>query len=59
MLVYSLGYIDGKVIVNILGDVDGISLVINVRTKLSSLDGSFDGSNDGNLGCLLLGGSRG
>ena len=30
----------------ILGYVDRITLVIDVRTELGSLDGYFDGSND-------------
>ena len=44
-----LGSTNDKVIVTILGDVDGITLGPDNVTELGSLDGSFDGSNDGNL----------
>ena len=40
---------------NILGDVDGIKLGLDVGTELVFLDGSFDGYTDGNLECLFLG----
>ena len=36
---------DGKVIETILGNVDEITLGIDVGTYLGSLDGLFDGSN--------------
>ena len=42
---FSLGSTDGNVLVTILRNVDGITLGIDVVTELSSLDGSFDGSN--------------
>ena len=48
---------DGKVIGTILGDVYGIILGLDVGTELDSLDGSFDNSNDGKVGRLLLGDS--
>ena len=44
-------------ILGILGNVYGITLGIDIRTKLGFLDGSFDVSNDGNLEGLLLGDS--
>ena len=45
---------DGKVIGIILGNVHGITLGLDVRTELSSLDGSVDGYNYGKLEGLLL-----
>ena len=39
---------------NIPGNVDGITLGLDVGTKLCSLDGSFDDSNDDNPESLLL-----
>ena len=39
----------------ILGNVDGITLGINIGTYMVSLDLSFDGSNDGKLERLFLG----
>ena len=48
---------DGKVLANITGNVDGITLLLDVGTELSSLDGSFDGSNDGKPEVVLLGSS--
>ena len=39
----------------ILGNLDEITLRIDVGTKLGYLNGSFDGSNDGKLEVLLLG----
>ena len=48
---------DGKVIVTILGNVDGITVGIDVGTEFGSLDGSFDGSNYVKLEGLLLGDS--
>ena len=39
----------GKFLGNILGNVDGIKLILDVRTEKGYLDGSFDGSNDGKL----------
>ena len=49
----------GKVIVTILGYVDGITLGIGVGTELAPLDGSFGGSNDDKFEGLFLGGSLG
>ena len=40
-----LGYTDGKVFGTILGNVDIITLGIDIGTELGFLDGSFDGSN--------------
>ena len=39
---------------NILGNLDGTILVINVGTDLGPLYGSFGGCNDSKLGGLLL-----
>ena len=44
-----LGYNDGKVLENILWNLDEITLGIDVGKDLGSLDISFDGSNDGKL----------
>ena len=44
-----MGFFDGEVLVNIIGNVDGITLGIDVRTDLVSLDEYFDGCNGGNL----------
>ena len=52
-----LGSTDGKVIANIIVNVDGITLVLDVGTELSSLDGYFDGSNNGRPEVVLLGDS--
>ena len=49
-----LGFSDGKVLVTILVYVDGITLEIDVGTKLGSLGGSFDGSNNGNIEGLFI-----
>ena len=65
MLVYSLGYtygkvlgsdegiklglFDDKVLGNILVNVDGITLRLDIGTELGSLDVYFDGYNDDNL----------
>ena len=49
MLGESLVSTDGKVLVTILGYVDGIKLGIGVGTYLVYLDGSFYGSNDAKL----------
>ena len=73
MLGESLGYTDvivlgsyefiklelfyGKLIGNILVNNDGITHELDVGTELTSLDGSFDGSNDGTLEELLIGDS--
>ena len=43
----------------IIGNVDRITLGIDIGTKLVFLYGSFDGSNDGKLGVLLIGDSLG
>ena len=50
---------DGKVLRTILGNVDRITLDIDVGTELGSLDGSFDSSDGGNLEVFLLVGSLG
>ena len=50
-----LGSTYGKVFVPILGNVDRITLGIDVGTNLNSLDRSFDGSNNGKLEVLLMG----
>ena len=47
--VIKLACTDGKVILIILGFVNGITLGIDVGTKLDCLDKYFDGSND----CML------
>ena len=39
---------------NIIGNVDGITVVIDVGTELFSLDAPFDNSKDGKLQVLLL-----
>ena len=49
-----LGLSDGKVIGTILGNVDGITLGIDVRTEMDYLDGSFDGSSGSKLEGLFL-----
>ena len=54
-----LGYFENKLIGNILGLVDVITLGIKVETKLGSLYGSFDGYNDGKLVILFHGDSLG
>ena len=54
-----LGCTDCKVLVTILGNVDGIILGLDVGTYLGYLDGYFDGSNDVNIEELLLGSSLG
>ena len=38
----------------ILGNVDGITLRLDIGTYLGSVDGSFDGYNDGNLEGLFF-----
>ena len=53
--VIKLGSTDGKVLVIILGNVDGNTFGISVGTWLGYLDGSFDASNDDNIEGLLLG----
>ena len=70
LLLESLGYTDGKVLGSdediklettdaklletILGNVNGITLGIDVGAELDFLDGSLDGSNDGKLEELFL-----
>ena len=49
-----LGSTDGKLFGTILGNLDRITFVINVGTGLGSLDGSFDGYNDGNIEGLFI-----
>ena len=45
---------DGKVHVTIIGNVDVITLGLDVGTDMGSLDVSFDGSNDDKREGLLL-----
>ena len=52
-----LGLSGGKVLGTILGNVYVIILGMDVGTELVSLDGLFDGSNDGKLERLFLGDS--
>ena len=54
-----MGSTNGNDLVTLLRNVYGITLGLDVGTDLSSLDGSFDGSNDVNLECLFLGESLG
>ena len=54
-----MGLSDGKLLSNILRNVDGITLLFDVVTDLGSLDGSFDGYNYGKPERLLLGESLG
>ena len=42
-------------LVTIIGNLDRITLGIDVGTELGYLDGSFDSSNDGKLESLFLG----
>ena len=46
---------DGKVLGTIPGNVDVITLRIDIGTDLGSLDVSFVGFNDGKLEGLLIG----
>ena len=48
-----LGLSYGGVIFTILGNIYVITLGIDVGTQLGSLDGFFDGSNNGNIENLL------
>ena len=50
---------DNKVFGAIIGNVDGITLGLDIGTELGFLHGSFDGSNDVKIECLLLGYSLG
>ena len=50
-----LGFSDGEVVGTILGNVDGITHGIDVRTDLSPLYVSFDGYNDVKLEGSFLG----
>ena len=43
----------------ILGNVDKITLWLDIGTELGFLDGSFDGSNEGKLDVLFIGDSLG
>ena len=54
-----LGPTEGKVLDTILENEDGITFRIDVGSDLSSLDESFDSSDDSNLESLFLGGSLG
>ena len=49
-----LGLFHGKSIGTILGNVDVITLGLDVGTYLDSLDGSFDGSNYSKIWVLLI-----
>ena len=51
-----LGLSYGKVLGTVIGNVDVITLGINVETELGSLDGSFDDYKDGKFEALFLGG---
>ena len=46
---------DGKVFGTKIGDVERITLGIDIGTELGFLDWSFDGSNDRKVGVLFLG----
>ena len=50
-----LGSTDSKLLSTIIGNVDGITLGLDIGTELGFLHGSFDGSNDVKIECLLLG----
>ena len=50
-----LVYTDGKLFSTILEILDRIILGLDIVTELDPLDGSCGGSNDGNIGGLLLG----
>ena len=54
-----LGYTDGEVFIIILEDVYGITLELDVRIYMGSLDGPFDGCNVGKLEDWVLGDSLG
>ena len=54
-----LGLSGGKVLGTILGNVNIITLGVDIVTYMSPLDESFGGSNDGNLEGLFLGESLG
>ena len=45
---------DGKLLGTIIGNVDDITLSLDVGTNMWSLNGSFDDSNDNKLKGLLL-----
>ena len=49
-----VGFTDGIVLSTILGDVDGITLELDVGTWLGSSDGSFDGYNNGMFEGILI-----
>ena len=54
-----MGYNDGNIFGTILGNIDGITLDIDVRTELGILIGSYDGSNDGKIEGSLIRNSLG
>ena len=54
-----LGSTDGKVLGNILVNVYGITLGLDVATELGFLEEFFDYFNDGNIEALFLGSSLG
>ena len=47
--------INGKFLITILVEVDGIAFGIDVGTELGTLDGSFSGSHNSSIEVLLLG----
>ena len=49
-----LGSTDGKVLVTILGNINRITVRIDIRTELGFLDVFFYGSNGGKLEGILL-----
>ena len=49
-----LGFIDGKLLGTIFGDVDGITHGLDVGTELCPSDGSFEGSNDGKFEIIII-----
>ena len=53
--IIKLRYTDGNIIGNILGYVDGITLVFGVGIELGSLNGTFRDSDDGTREGSFLG----
>ena len=52
-----LGSTDVKVLCTILGDKNGIMILVDVGTDLGSIEGLYYGSNDVNIEGLLIGGT--
>ena len=52
--VIKLGYTVGKLLGTILGNVDGITLELDVGIEMGSLYRSFDGDDDNKLEGILL-----